>query len=259
MSRRKKEESRENHERWLITYADLITLLMVFFVVMYAMSQLEKMKFNELILSLRNAFRGDIIFEESGSTGIIGRNSDSVVREQEMKEFADFLARAKQRENGEQEAQGQGKNGEFDELKAKLKRYIEEHQLTGVVELVEVPRGIQISIKDRILFDLGSARLKPEAIPVLDTIAGLLKALPNAVSIEGHTDDYPIIYHTKYRSNWDLSADRALSVLYFLTDEKGLDPQRFRVVGFGEYQPRFPNDTAEHRAANRRVDIVVLR
>lgn len=239
--RQKKGSSSTNNERWLITYSDLITLLLIFFVVMYAMSQVEKSKFNSLVESLRNAFQMKTV--ESAPTDQIGVDISHV-------KLPNPTTKPEPKTENEKQ---------LDELYNKLQNYIQEHHLTTKMSLVNLPKGVQITFKDSILFDLGEAKLKKQASPVLKDVGGLLKTVSNPISIEGYTDDFPIVYTKKFRSNWELSTARAQSVLRYLQDQKGLKPERMRVVGYGEYHPKVPNDSEAHRAENRRVNIVVLR
>jgi len=117
---------------------------------------------------------------------------------------------------------------------------------------------VRIMLADPVLFDLGESELKPFAIPVLHQVAGLLKDIPNAVVVEGHTDDRPII-GAKFRSNWELSAARAFSVIRYFIEEENIKPERLSALGYGEHRPLYPNDTEENRARNRRIEINIVR
>ncbi|WP_027724903.1 flagellar motor protein MotB [Tuberibacillus calidus] len=236
-SRRKKHTSHDNHERWLITYSDLITLLLVFFVVLYSMSELEKERFNALVQSLRTAFQGE---------AIVDRSIDPPARDIKLPEIP---------------AQKKDKNNEkqLDQLYIRLEKYIQENHLQTQLELNNLPQGVQITLKEEILFDLGKADIKPEAIPVLKRVGGILQSVKNPISVEGHTDNNPIRYATEFHSNWDLAAARAENVAMFLINQDGIAPERIRFTSYGEFNPRVPNDTKAHQAMNRRVNIVVLR
>ena len=130
--------------------------------------------------------------------------------------------------------------------------------LESAFSLENVERGVVIHFTDRVLFDLGKAELKPEAKEVLQLVAQELKAWPNHIRVEGHTDNLPI-RTAPYPSNWELSTARATEVLRYLIDVGGLAPERMSAAGYGEYRPIAPNDSEEGRAKNRRVDIVLLR
>lgn len=240
--RRKQRNDEGGSERWMVTYADMITLLLIFFIVMYSMSEVEKSKFNSLVGSLKNAFQTETI-EPSPDASEVGVDvSKSLLPAPEKIPAA----------HSENEHQ-------LDKLYQKLQSYIKEHDLNRSMSLVNLPRGVQITFNDSILFDLGKAKLKKRAYPVLKDVGGLLQTVPNPISIEGHTDDQPIVYANQFASNWELSTSRSQSVRHYLQNKKGLKPARMRVVGYGEYKPKEKNDSKAHRAENRRVNIVILR
>ncbi|GBF10456.1 MULTISPECIES: OmpA/MotB family protein [Tepidibacillus] len=245
--RKKKGEAPENHERWLITYADLITLLMIFFVVMYSMSKLEVQKFDQIAASLSDAFYYSSFVEGTGKNGITGTGDG---QQNKLKE--NII------KNLEDEHQKQLEKG-LKDLRKKVEQYIKANHLEDSIEMIELPRGIQISLKEKIFFDLGKAEIKPEARGILDSLAAMFKEIQNPLSIEGHTDNLPIRPGSTYKSNFDLSAARSSSVLHYLIEKHQIKPERLRIVGYGEYQPVYKNDTQEHRQANRRVNIVILR
>ena len=140
-----------------------------------------------------------------------------------------------------------------------LESQLESEIKNGDIRVKRLFNKIVININDRISFDSGSAVLKPNVKPALDKIVTILKNYPNnRISVEGHTDNVPLSRGGQFRDNWQLSSERALSVLGYLLTDKKLDATRFSAAGFGEYQPQVPNDTPENRAANRRVDIVVV-
>lgn len=207
--------------RWLLTYADLITLLMAFFIVMYAMSSLDVGKYRALAQSLRGALVGNSFVELP-------------------------LAGTQGAEPGSLEAVGREVAGALAEM-----------GLEGQGAVFRTERGVVISLYGAVLFDLGKADIRPEAMPVLDRVATALSRLPNYVSVEGSTDDLPI-NTALFPTNWELSVRRATTVVRYFVERHGLDPRRFLAVGYGEYQPMFPNDSEANRARNRRVDIVLL-
>jgi chemotaxis protein MotB len=162
------------------------------------------------------------------------------------------------------EEQGEETNDkELDTLKQQLESFINDNSLQDMVSLNVTEKGIEVSLKDLILFDSGKAELKGVSFQTLNGLVGLIKTVPNPISIEGHTDDVPTRKQGKqgdgsYASNWELSAARAISVLNYFESQQ-IDANRMQFSGFGEYQPLHPNDTAEHRQANRRVTIIILR
>lgn len=253
MRRRRAHEAHENLERWLITYADLITLLMIFFVVMYALSKLDQTKYAVFAQALQAEFRNaDAILEAPSSSAFLptspvdeaptprtGEGPDSVPPETKH--------RLLQRER------------ELQQMQAELEKTIRDHGLEGRVSVANVPRGIVLRLNDLVLFELGKADLRPEAHALLDELAQLFAQIRGTISVEGHTDNIPIGSHSPFRDNWELSTARALSVVRYFTEVKRLDPRKFVAVGYGEYRPLVPNTSDQNRQKNRRVEIVILR
>ncbi|WP_059172687.1 flagellar motor protein MotB [Bacillus sp. FJAT-27445] len=235
--RRKFDNSDEGHidESWLIPYADLLTLLLALFIVLYAASNIDAAKYQSIMESFKSELTGTKIPDKNeGLTPQLPTPGLPQKEEQEEK-----------------------KDTELDALKIKLENYIKNNKLEAVVSLQESKKGVEVSLKDVILFDSGRAELKARSFKTLDGMVGLINTVPNMVSIEGHTDNVPAT-NTIYRTNWELSAARAASVLYYF-ESKNVKSSRLQFSGFGEYHPLFPNDTDERRQANRRVTIVILR
>lgn len=246
MSRRRKKHDggHENLERWLLTYADLITLLMIFFVVLYSMSKIDQTKYEQLAVSLNQSFYDGSSgvmktrFEKSsGEPNESGKSVDKQVLEANQK-----MAEENQRLKNAEE---------------KLNQYVKENGLSDKIMVELNAKGVQITLRDVALYDTGSATLKPQATRILGGISPFLKELTNKISIEGHTDNVPI-QNAQFRSNFELSSERALNVLYFFQEHQ-VRPDRLSATGYGEYSPLAGNDTAEGRAANRRVNVIILR
>ncbi|MFR1708060.1 MAG: OmpA family protein [Clostridium sp.] len=222
---------------WLATYADTVTLLLTFFVLLYSLSTIDSQKFQQIAVAMQSAFSGKAdrsILEFSMSSGdvpIVGKPQITVED-------------AQQNENLE--------------ILEDVLTYIKENNLEEDVQIYADSQGLNIQMKDSILFDTGKAELRSESKKVLDEIGELISKVDNSVIIEGHTDNVPINTPTM-PNNWHLSSARALSVLdYFLGTKKGLNPQRFSAQGCGEYKPIASNDTDENRAKNRRVNIILV-
>jgi chemotaxis protein MotB len=238
------EEGHANHERWLITYADLITLLMVFFVVMYSMSRADTAKFARLAASLQRAFNVEVL-KGHVPTSLHGRDgalqATSAIQEALAQVGAPVL--------------DSRLISTADELRAALAQ-LPPPPRGGNVQVGTNRDGVVISLSGNVLFDSGKAELRPEGQVLLDLLAQRLRQLPNDLRIEGHTDNIPI-QSTLFPSNWELSSARATTVARYLA-QQGVAPQRLIAAGYGEYRPAAPNDTREGRARNRRVDIVIL-
>ncbi|MEW9052677.1 MAG: flagellar motor protein MotB [Neobacillus sp.] len=230
-------------ESWLIPYADLLTLLLALFIVLYAASTVDKVKYQSIMEAFQSELTGTKI--ESQQAGLsptmpLPEPNQGLLEEEATEEEAE-----------------EGNDEELDVLKSQLESFIAENYLEDMVSLKVTEKGIEVSLKDLILFDSGKAELKGVSFQTLNGIVGLINTVPNMISIEGHTDDVPTD-KTIYASNWELSSARALSVLNYFETQK-VEAKRMQFSGFGEYQPLYPNDSADHRQANRRVTIVILR
>jgi len=218
-----------SHERWLVSYADFITLLFAFFATMYAISSVDAMKLTKVAHALQVAFddspRGRSI--ASGSGLMPGRGSRLVAGIQTGLDVRTIVTR------------------ELDEE-------IKAHRLDVAADR----RGVVLSIPEAGLFAQGSEELSPAALPLVARVAAIVARLPNTVRVEGHTDDLPI-RTARFRSNWDLSTARASSVIDVLID-RGIEPRRLAAAGYAEFRPRVPNTSPATRAQNRRVDVVIL-
>jgi chemotaxis protein MotB len=252
---RQKHEEHANHEAWAIPYGDLVTLLLAFFVVMYAISSVNEGKYRVLSDSLVAAFRGaprtmqpvQVGEKQVGS----GADIEMTIVQQAMLE-------------GQPRSLMEAPPLLSDPNAAALRKMAEEVEiaLAHLVDanLIAVRRstyGVEVEIRTDILFPSGSADLAASALPILEQVAATLSKLPNPVRVEGHTDNIPLRGTRQFRSNWELSAARAASVVHLFT-EQGLAPGRLAVVAHGEQRPVQTNTTPEGRNANRRVLIVVL-
>lgn len=232
MARKKRHEEHENHERWLVSYADFITLLFAFFVSMYAISSVNEGKFRIMSESLA------IAFNPSMYTSTKMQEGPRFVREQRSHmadEFKDMFT------------------NNYQKIQAALEELEKDKKLT----LLQDEQKITIRISEGTLFGPGSDVLLSEAMPVIDEVARVLVGLPNGIRIEGHTDNVPISTE-RFPSNWDLSTARSLKILKYFIDAHGYDPRKLSALGFGEFRPIDTNDTPSGRIKNRRVDIMVL-
>lgn len=213
-------EETSGNERWLVTYADLVTIMWLFFLVMYALSaHISASNWEKLSKSLK--------------TSLNSKNKTDI--------FAT--------------PQPEGDKGQFSEARQKVKQAIAKFDGKSSVRVDLADRGMIISLADTAFFENGEVDVKPSARKVLLQIGQSLAKMPNAISIEGHSDN--IVSSGKYGNNWMLSAARASNVIDFLTKQAKIPARRFHLVSYAEFRPLFPNDTEIHRALNRRVDIVV--
>jgi chemotaxis protein MotB len=220
---KKKKDKTNGSSAWMVTYSDMVTLLLTFFVLLISMSDINKIKFVKAVGSLR------------GALGIL-----------EAADFTDVYP-----------IELMKKSTLFDERVQRVYEQIESRiqdlSLDEDIEVVKDRGAVVLRLNSFILFDSGSTRLKPGAEPVLRDIAELIRPLPFDLRIEGHTDDIPV--STSDYSNWDLSVERAISVLKFFAEDQLLSLDRLSAAGYGAQRPIVPNDTPENRAMNRRVDL----
>lgn len=267
MARKKKHEEHENHERWLVSYADFITLLFAFFVVMYSISQVNDGKYRVLAEALVAAFRANpkamepIQFDKPAKPDILDNrelNRPQSVAKPVSSPVALPLktpATPKQgrlEENATEMHAGKAMTEIAEQVEKAMAPLIEK-------DLIHVRRfrfWLEIEIKTNILFPSGTAELQPAALPVLKSLAVILSEYPNPIHVEGFTDNVPI-KTALYPSNWELSTARAMSVVHLFARE-GLKPERLAAVGYSEFKPAAPNDTEEGRSKNRKVVLVVM-
>ena len=239
MSRRKSQEheSAEADERWVISYADLVTLLFGFFLLLYATADQNITKFESLARGLSDAFNvpvneglddGTPLFD--GGSGIIpgGKDARDALIENDLLFVRNFI---------EQRAQAEG--------------------LIGKIIVSQEEDGISIRLADNLIFPTASADLRPDALPLLDIAAAAVNELRREVRVEGHTDNVPVTTD-RYPSNWELSSARATAVLRYVVDGAGVDPTMIYAAGYGEHRPIANNLTPEGRALNRRADLIIL-
>ncbi len=227
----------DNGERWLLTYADLITLLMVFFVVLYSMSSADSSKFKAISVALQQAFNLDVLKGRGGTS--IGETAEASVPS-----VLDNLINTSQ-------------VSQVSLLESKIQAAADGVAQSPDVSVSIDKEGVVIRLSGSYLFDSGRAELKPNSLTVLDAVAAELRLQANDIRIDGHTDSTPID-SPRYPTNWELSVARALAVTRHLTESDALPSGRLMAAGFGEFRPLVPNDTHDHRAMNRRVEIHLL-
>lgn len=237
MARKRYDDSQENHERWLISYADFITLLFAFFVVMYAISIVNEGKYAVLSEALGDAFGG------RGAAPQINTRVEPVLPLSHIVNRKRLEAARRERERMETLAK---------DLTATLMPLVK----SGQVRVTQNARGIGIELNASVLFAQGEATLQQDAREVLGAVAGLLKNDQHRIEVEGHTDNLPIT-NERFASNWELSAVRAASVVRLFI-ENGVADVRLSAIGHGATRPVAPNDTPDGQARNRRVAVMIL-
>lgn len=253
MAKKKREEPQEepeNHERWLLTYSDMITLLLGLFIMLYAMSNVDKDKYAQVATAMSNAFGA------SGSKIIQQAESGNTI-------INDFPMPSKspsgQSETGNKNGGNQKTEQQMmDDLAQRIQKYVSEKGLRSQIKVDNLERGVVIRVESSYFFQSGSDSISVGTRKKIDDIGVYLKNLPNYIRVEGHTDNVPIS-NKKYDTNWNLSTARATKVVNVLTKDLKFNQSRLAAVGYGETRPIAPNNNAANKAKNRRVEIVVVR
>ncbi len=254
MARKKKHPEHVNHERWLVSYADFITLLFAFFVVMFAASNSDQKKAGKIAQAVQAAFTEMAVFSPTGKVvplydkGALPSAANRIIGNDHSAFDATQIVSAVKAQEGQ----------EMKEVRTQLEMKLKEELAAGTVRISEDSRGLTVSLAEAGFFDPGSAVMHPKALPTIDRIAATLRPLAYNIRVEGHTDNTPI--HTaQFPSNWELSTARATFLLqYLISNAAAIPPVRLSAAGYGEYRPVAGNETVEGHAANRRVDLVVL-
>jgi chemotaxis protein MotB len=248
MPRKQKHAEHENHERWLVSYADFITLLFAFFVVMFATSQTDHNKAQQVSDSVKKALEGKSV-SAMVATILGGVADDKGQGNAELRG-----------PGGQNKVTPQESKKDIVELLPSMKilsKELEEEIKNGKLQLSLGARGLTISFLQAALFRPGENEIAMDAYPSLEKIASAMKRIPNPARLEGHTDSVPI-HNSRFRSNWELSAARSIAILELLAGRFGVSREKLSIAGYADTAPLGPNETAEGRSRNRRVDIVIL-
>lgn len=234
MARKKQEEQNAGTPAWLATYGDMMTLLLVFFVLLFAVSNVDSQKYKAVVQSL------------SGSLGMLDSGT-TVSMEPLINNYP-----------SDSPTESPTVNKEFSDLQEELQKMLEDQNLKGRVKLELNERGLTVRFLDNVLFDSGKADLKPEAKEIIENVSAILQQSKKKITVEGHTDNVPISTYI-YPSNWELSTARAVNVVKYMIDFGQIDPIRLSAAGYADQHPISDNSTPDGRKNNRRVDMVILR
>lgn len=235
MARKKQEEHKAGAPEWMATYGDMVTLLLVFFVLLFAMSNVDSQKYKAVAQSL------------SGALGVLESGTSVISLEPFVNNYP-----------SDSPADSPTEYEELSEMQEELQKILEEGELNGQVKLEINERGLLIRFLDSVLFDSGSADLTPEAMEIINKVSNILRDTNRKVTVEGHTDNLPINTF-RFPSNWELSTTRAVNVVKYMISKNGLNPIRLSASGYADQHPISDNDSVEGRRDNRRVDMVILR
>jgi chemotaxis protein MotB len=241
MARKKKHEEHVNHERWLVSYADFITLLFAFFVTLYAISQVDAKKLGKLMESMQAAFDTKAFDPGSPKLSLSDGRSKGVQQQTLVEPISPAVTASPA----------------MQAIEARIRAKLTKQTAGGIVRFRKEKRGLVVSLTEAGFFEPGQAELRESSLVVLDAVAEALRTVPFELRIEGHTDNIPI-KTSRFPSNWELSTARATYVLSYIIGHYDFAAPRLSLAGYAEYHPIAANDTAEGRASNRRVDLVIL-
>ncbi len=243
MKRTRRPLGHTSHDRWLVSYADFITLLFAFFVVLYSAAEVDKKKIGQVAASIQAAFAQMGAFPPSAvSTGTQSPTQGQVPTPVPVKPEA---------------ADNATQNQDLAALRQELEQALAEEIARGEVAIRTEPDGLVVSLREIGFFDSGSATIEARSKPAFTRMAALLAQRRFNLRIEGHTDNVPV-HNSQFASNWELSTGRATELVRLLITEYGIPAPQLSAAGYGEYHPIATNDSVEGRAMNRRVDVVVL-
>ena len=242
--RRTKPRVEQGAPKWMVTFSDLFMLVLVFFILLFSMSQIDAVKFKAVAESFKQV-------------NILDYYPSAVPFEHPTDYSIDFEStNNKDADPNNDQTQEGGSSDSLDELLDELQEFLTVNGLDDLIVANRTERGIVLVLEERVLFESAEAGILPIAHPFLDKVGLLLTRIPNLIKVEGHTDNRPIST-SKYPSNWELSTARASSVIRYLIDEHNLHSERFVAVGYGDTRPVVPNINAENWQKNRRVEIVI--
>lgn len=260
--RNKKRSDDKGAPKWMVTYSDMVTLVLVFFILLFSMSQIDMAKFESITRSFQSRAVLDFLpsaipSEDITADDVEGQGGDDLGADDEgdgdgtEDEDVDLDGMIDQLEEWEKKADALAR------LMENVEEFLESEGLGDVISANRTEEGVHLVLQDSILFDSGEAIILDSGIPFLNEVGQLLKGIDNIVRVEGHTDSRPIATY-RYPSNWELSGARAGGVVRHFIEEQDLDPDRFLIAGYGETRPVAENDTPENMSKNRRVEIVIL-
>ena len=256
---RKREPEEVGAPAWMATYGDLVTNMLVFFVLLFSMATVDQNKFDEIAASLSYT-----MLNLKGSESILDSSGNSIIAF-DYTQYDSDEAEAKRKEKYVEDAEEMVVNAEeklkekeLDEAKNDIRDTIEEQGISDKVQVIEEKDYLLIRLDQEVFFDPGSADIVPEGNKVLSSLALSLREIENEIIISGHTDNVPMT-NKRYETNWELSTARATNVLRYFVDVEDLDPSSFTATGNGEYRPVGDNNTPEGRQKNRRIEIKILK
>lgn len=261
MARKRRAEETEGIAEWMLTYSDLVTLLLTFFIMLFAMSTVDKQKYIQVANSLRSTllhWGNDQFYDNSGQEIFSITTDDNSIDKSDVNKENDPAGKTAEEINAEIEAyfMEAARERKLENVKQKLEAAIDRQNLNDYISLVEEKHLLILRFDSVLLFDTGSAEIKASARDILEKLGTVLEELDQDIIVQGHADDRPISTRL-FPTNWELSTKRATNVVLFLVDSCGIEPEKLTAQGNGEFRPIMPNDSEENRAKNRRIDLVI--
>ncbi|WP_249872027.1 flagellar motor protein MotS [Oceanobacillus saliphilus] len=238
--------------KWMVTYSDMVTLVLVFFILLFSVSQIDQVKFD----AISESFQNRMIFDFFPSP-VPMENPTESTDHMESGEMSNEFDTPTQMDNTTDRDEPADEVDSLTELVTDVENYLDEYDLNNVISANRTERGVVLVLQESILFASGEANILEEGKPFLDRVRSLLQDIPNNIKVEGHTDSRPISNY-RYPSNWELSGARASSVVRYLIRENEFDAARFSTAGYADIKPLVPNTSPENWSKNRRVEIVIL-
>lgn len=247
--KRKQRRNKNNNgaPRWMVTYSDMVTLILVFFILLFSMSQIDKAKFE----AISESFRNRAILEFYPSAVPLDHPTTSPQQEE------DLLEELKKKQKELAENRKKNEPDTLDKVLRDVNQYLDQNKLKDKIAATRSDRGVELILQENLLFESGDAEILNAGKPFLDKIAKMLEKIPNYVRVEGHTDNRPIS-NFRYPSNWELSGARASGVIRYLLKDNKLSDYRFSSIGYGDTRPVVPNSSEKNWRKNRRVEIIIL-
>ncbi len=250
----KKHEKEPNHERWLVSYADFITLLFAVFVTLYAMSQTDKRKVEALVASMKESFGSMKTGASAEKVNIVEGTDIRIIPAIKPEILTPGKGGS---DEGVHRKRTHAETKDFQEIKTSIEATLKKTGSQDKVSVEITERGLVVTLKEAGFFDSGSSDVKKNSYNLLANVAEALMNYSNPIRVEGNTDNVPISSRF-FRSNWELSTARSANIIHYLIDYYGFSPEKISAVGYGEYRPIASNDDETGRMKNRRVDIVLL-
>ena len=258
MTLRRKRQEPVNHDRWLVSYADFITLLFAFFVVLYASAQVDKRRVGRLAMAIQVAFQELGVFESSNTQVPLQDDNAMPFEKVQVVENTNRRADLKRFVNPMKGViTTSAETQSLEDARATIQKALAPEINRHAVNMTMRREGLVVSLKEMGFFDSGSATIRPDAMDAITRLAGILRERPEELRIEGHTDNIPI-HNARFVSNWELSTARATEMIRLLMMRYDLPPNRLSAAGYAEFHPVASNATPAGRAQNRRLDIVIL-